>query len=613
MTFMPRTRLVNPRLGTYFGIFASGFVAIVAMLAMFDQLGVASAWVRIGMLLLPIGLYAAIGVASYTREPLDYFAAGRRVPAAYGGLALAMTALGGTGIVALAGQLFLVGFDALCVALGALSGFVVMAVLLAPFIRKFGAYTIPGYLGRRFDSRGLRIVAAALLSLPMLLILAAELRIGTAAAVMLTGWPSTPTTLLMAFVVALTLAFGGVRSLAWSNVVEIIAAFLAIIVPVAIVGVMLTNFPLSQLSHGPTLRTLTRLEQLQGMPIIFAPQWAFDLPGQGLQAIAKRFGQPFGTVGPSAFVTATLTIMAGVAAAPWLLPRVATAPGVYEARKSIGWATFFFGMVLLTLSAVAAFVRFYVMDLTGQPAAVVPSWLKALHEYGFAAIGPGSLSVSNITLSRDDIIFALPVAAGLPRIVLDLAEIGVLALSLAAAGAATMTLGNILAEDLASSHLPAIDAHPRRITFARMALAAAALTGAVTALAIPYDTFHLLLWALAMTGSAAFPVLVLSIWWKRINAEGAIAGVAAGFVVAVIAIAAGAARWIGLDDGLAGAAGIPAATIAAVAVSLLTPPPSRHVLELVRDIRIPGGEILYDREMRLARLKQRQPQQARHG
>lgn len=608
MTFMPRTRLVNPRLGTYFGIFASVFAGVVVMLAMLEQLGLPAVWVRGAMLALPVALYAAIGIGSYTKEPQEFFAAGRRVPAGYGGIGLAFTALGGTGLVAIAGSLFIVGYDSLCIAIGALAGFVVMSILLAPFIRKFGAYTIPSYLGRRFESRALRLVAAAALSVPMLLVLSAELHVGATAMSALTGWKPAVGTFTMAIMLAAILAAGGVRALTWSSVAQSIAVLLALIVPVAIVGVYLTNIPLALFGHGPVLRSLTRFEQLQGMPIVIAPNWAFDLPGEGIQAMAKRFAQPFGNVGPAAFVTATLTIMAGVAAAPWLLPRVAAAPGVYEARKSIGWATFYFGIVLLTLSAVAGFMRFYVMDLTGVAAPVVPSWLHKLADLGLASVDvpAGKLTVNGIGLARDGVIYALTFAAGLPAIVLYLVYTGVVAITLAAAGALAVTLGNILAEDVVNGLSWEIEAEQYRVHAARAGLVAAALAGALIAVVAPTDALRLLLWALALTGSTAFPVLVLSIWWKRINALGAIAGVATGFAVAVLAIVAGEARWIALDGALAGAIGIPASLLAAVTVSLVTPVPTRHVLELVRDIRVPGGEILYDREMRLARLKRRQ-------
>lgn len=608
MTFMPRTRLVNPRLGTYFGIFTSAFVAVVIMLAMLERLGLPAGWVRAAMLAVPLMLYAAIGAGSFTREPIEYFAAGRRVPAGYGGIGLSLTALGGTGVVGIAGGLFIVGYDALCLAIGALAGFVVMAVLLAPFIRKFGAYTVPSYLGRRFESKVLRLAAAGTLSVPMLLMLSAELHVGAAAASGLTGWPTAASTFALAIALVVVLAAGGVRALTWSSVAQCIAVLLAIIVPVAIVGVYLTNFPLAQLSHGPSLRSLTRFEQLQGMPIVIAPPWAFDLPGEGIQAMAKRFAQPFGNVGPAAFVAATLTIMAGVSAAPWLLPRVAAAPGVYEARKSIGWATFYFGILLLTLSAAAGFMRFYIMDLTGEAAAVVPSWLRALVDLGIASVDVpgGKLTVNGIALSRDGVLYALTLAARLPPIILYLVYAGIVAVTLAAAGAAAATLGNILAEDVVNGLTWEIESEHFRVHVARAGLVVAALLGALIAVVAPTDPLRLLLWALALTGSTAFPVLVLSIWWKRINALGALAGVVTGFAVAVLAIVAGEANWIGLDGGLAAVFGIPASLAAAIVASLLTPPPSRHVLELVRDIRVPGGEILYDREMRLARLKRRQ-------
>ena len=160
MSLAPRIRLINPRLGTYFSIFASIIVGLTLMVMILEQLGTSSSLLSAAMLFVPLGLYAAIGVASFNQEPLDYFAAGRRVPAFYSGLLLAMTAIGATGIVGLTGTFFIIGFDALCVAIGGLAGFVLTAILMAPFLRKFGAFTLPSYLGRRFESRIVRLAAA---------------------------------------------------------------------------------------------------------------------------------------------------------------------------------------------------------------------------------------------------------------------------------------------------------------------------------------------------------------------------------------------------------------------------------------------------------------------
>src|SRR6478672_8112236 len=115
MSFTHHSRLVNPRLGTFFGIFASALAGLVIMLLIFQQLGVSEGALRIVMLGGPLVLYAAIGIAAFTRDALEFFAAGRRVPAVYGGVSLAITAMGATGYVALTGMFFVVGYDALCI------------------------------------------------------------------------------------------------------------------------------------------------------------------------------------------------------------------------------------------------------------------------------------------------------------------------------------------------------------------------------------------------------------------------------------------------------------------------------------------------------------------
>lgn len=187
MSLTSRTRFVNPRLGTYFGIFTSLLAGLVLLLLIFEQLGISETLLRWAMLLGPLVLYAAIGAAVPTREPLDYFASGRRVPAGYTGLGLASSAMGATGIVATVGVFFLIGFDAVWIVIGGLAGFVIMSVMLAPFFRKFGAFTVPSYLGRRFESRAVRLLSAGLLAVPMLLFLAAELSMGAYAASWLSG------------------------------------------------------------------------------------------------------------------------------------------------------------------------------------------------------------------------------------------------------------------------------------------------------------------------------------------------------------------------------------------------------------------------------------------
>ncbi len=606
MSLMSRSRLVNPRLGTYFGIFVSALSGLVLLLIIFEQLGTPDASLRWVMLIGPLLLYAAIAASVFTKDPIDFFVVGRRVPAGYTGLGIASSAMGATGIVAMTGVFFIIGFDALFIVIGGLAGFVLMAVMLAPYLRKFGMFTVPSYLGRRFDSRSVRILCAALIAVPMLLLLAAELRIGAFVAAWLVGQPQSLMVVLMTFCVVLGLVFGGMRSFTWTSSAQAIAAILALIVPVAVIAVMTTNFPLPQLTHGPLLRELVRNEVIHGVPIVEASSFAFMLPGDGMLPMAKRFTEPFGNVGPAAFVVAMLTVAAGVASAPWLLPRVTMTPGVYETRKSLGWATVFFSLVMLTVASVSVFMRHNVMDIVAAAGSTtVPGWLQQLTELGFAQIDTRStrLVFASFSFWRDTVFLSLPIAAGLPNVFAYFAAAGAVAAALVAAGAVVGALGNVIAEDVINGlSWEPLPSEPR-VWVARIAFGVVAILGGSMALVAPTDALSLLLTCLALTGSTLFPVLALSIWWKRMNAFGAMAGLASGFGVAVVTMLAGSA--IGLDGALAGLLGIPASVLGTILASLATPAPTRSVLELVREMRVPGGEVIYDREMRLLRLQNR--------
>ena len=608
MAFTSHTRLVNPRLGTYFAIFSAAFAAIVLTAILFEQLGTADITLRLLMFTGPLVLYGAIGFLSSAREAGDFFICGRRVPAFFNGLTLSVSALGGAGFMALTGSLFSIGFDALCIGLGICAGFVFMGVLLAPFLRKFGAYTIPSYLGRRFESRMMRVTAAAILTLPLLLLLAAEARFAGYAAAWLTSQPDRLMAPVAVACVAAMIVTGGMRSLTWSSSAKAIAAILALAVCATIVAIMMSNLPLPQMTHGNILRILTRTEDARGVPTFIAPLLGVELPGDGREPLAKRFLQAFGSVGSLAFVLMSLVVGAGVASSPSLLSRVGSAPGVYEARKSAGWAVLIVGVLLLTLPAMAVFLRSLLLEeVIGQPADRLPAWFQALQQSGIAQISgrAPTVSFSAISFERDAAVFALPLAAGLPQVLMYLMLAGALAAALAALGAALLTAATILSEDVVHGLRADQASEGARIASARMTLAGAACIAAWLALAAPADPFKLFLWALNFSAAAVFPVLVLSIWWKRINVWGAAAGMVAGVVVCAFGVLLGESGAWPLPGVLAAALGLPASVVVTMVVSMMTPVPSASVLGRVHEMRVPGGETLYDRELRLQRLKTR--------
>jgi cation/acetate symporter len=376
----------------------------------------------------------------------------------------------------------------------------------------------------------------------------------------------------------------------------------------SIVALMLSNLPIPQLTHGDALRLLTRTEIAQGVPVVLVPPLAFDLPGDGSEPLIKRFIQAFGSVCSVSFVLMSFVAAAGIAASPGLLSRAGTTPGVYEARKSLGWAVLVVGLVLMTLPAVAVYLRALLVEqVAGHPGDRLPAWFQLLQQAGIAKIEAKTqiVKLSGIGFERDATLFALPIAVGFPQALVYLSLAGALAAALAALSSSLMTIAAILAEDVVHGLPNETAPDAARIGTARIALLGAAFVTAWLAIAAPADPLQLFLWSLSFGAAGSFPVLLLAIWGKRTNAWGALACMTAGFVVTAVAMLLGEVGAIGLPGSVAGAVGLPLALCAGVVVSKLTPAPGRQALDIVRDVRVPGGETVYDRETRLLRLKSR--------
>lgn len=602
-----RSHHVNPRLGIHFGIAASLIAALFLLLLIMEQLGTSDSVIRIAVLTGPPLLFLAIALFSVTAKAHEYFAAGRRVPAVCSGLVLAVSATGSTGMLAWTGALYFNGFDAWCIPIGVSTGFVIMGIAIAPYMRKSGAYTVPSLLARRFQSRLLRITAASVFVVPMLLVLCAELRMTFWAASLLAP---IGTTAIMAGVTALlatVLVLGGLRALGWVGTAQAITVFIAIIVLAAMLGVLMTNFPVSQFSYGPVMRALARLERAQQLADVTASLFAFGIAGNGLGVVTTRFAEPNASVGAASFALTSLIVAAGIAASPWLLPRSGTTSSVYAARKSAGWAVFFFGLLVLTLSALAVFMRDYLLrDLVGRTVDDLPAWFVTLRDLGLASANAeaNALGIQSFALHRDAVLYALPHAAGYPAIVLYLTLAGVIAAGLAAAGAAAYAISSLLAEDVIGglNWEPPSDA--LRVGIARVTSGVVLLAGLLFVALIETDPLRLVLWALALSAAAAFPVVILSVWWKRLTPHGALASILTGFGIAVAAILLAETGILPLPSELAAGLGLIPAALVAIVVSKLMPVPSRDVLEQIREIRIPGGENIYDRELRLFRQRQ---------
>jgi cation/acetate symporter len=324
--------------------------------------------------------------------------------------------------------------------------------------------------------------------------------------------------------------------------------------------------------------------------------------------LGKRMLQAFGNVGGAGFILMSFIVATGIAAMPSLLPRWGTTPGVYESRKSGGWAVLIIGLILLTLPAVATYLRSLVMEqIVNAPVDRLPMWFRLLQDAGIAKIEAGAqvATLHSIGFERDAVLFALPIAAGLPQVFVYLALAGALAATLAALATSIVAAASILSEDVIHGLPNETVPESARVGTTRAALLGVGFVTIWLAIAAPADPLQLFLWALTFSASAAFPVVLLAIWWKRANSWGAIAGMVAGSGVAGFMMLLSETGAITLPSVLAGVLGLPAAIAATIVCSILTPAPSRAVLDTMRDVRIPGGETLHDREMRLQRLKNR--------
>ena len=215
-----------------------------------------------------------------------------------------------------------------------------------------------------------------------------------------------------------------------------------------------------------------------GVPIVLAPPLAFDLPGEGVEPLIKRFVQSFGSVGSLSFVLMSFVAAAGIAASPALLSRSGTTPGVYEARKSLGWAVLVIGLVLLTLPAVAVYLRAHAARAGRRPPRRPParSGSSCCSRRASPASRPRrrSVKLSGIGFERDAALFALPIAAGFPQVLVYLALAGALAAALAALASSLVAIAAIVAEDVVYGLPNETAPDAARIGTARVALLGAA-------------------------------------------------------------------------------------------------------------------------------------------
>jgi len=600
--------VVNPRLGASFAIFASAYVSLVLTLLILEQLGLAAFWVNQVMILGPALFYLIIGLMVRTTNLEDFFVSGERVPALYNGLSVSANVMGASAVATALGALVFLGYDGLPMVLGWCAGLAMLTILFAPYLRKAGSFTMPGFLGMRFSSRPLRAIAAVLILVPSVMLLAAELKIGAMIAALFLPLPEQMLIAIGAAFAMLTVLFGGMRSLTWVQCAQIIVVLLGVSAPLVIVSLQVTNLPVPQLSYGAILEATAAAEQAKGIEAV-SPQALSDaLPGVAPEPIAKPFLQAFGAMSALDFVLLSLCVMLGTAMLPAVHARLSTTPTIAAVRGAMGWAGLIAGFMVLTLLAYAAFLHSaLVQQVIGTPMAELPGWARYAADLGLMRLESDgfdpTLGAAQAVLSRDLSALILPISGDLPQVFAGVAAAALLAAMLAGAAAHITIIGNVLSNDLFHPWLRRPSTAAQRLAVARFGMILAALAGAWLARALFVDPLRWMLLAFSLLAGGFFAIVALSIWWRRMNAAGAMAGLLSGFgltagYIAIMSQPAGGPAFV--DPLTAGVIGVPAAFLAAIAVSLMTPKPDELTAEIASEVRVSGGETLHARLTRLS-------------
>jgi cation/acetate symporter len=592
-----RLRSPNPHLGAYYGIVAATLVSLVVILAMFEQLGFGRSGLAQTMMLVPLALYLVIAVGARTNQAEDFFASGRRVPPVYNGFVLAAIAVGGTGFLGYTGTAFFLGFDAMAIGLGWAVGMLAAAVLFVPYLRKAGSYTLPSFFGHRFRSRLLRAAASALQLPPVALLLAAEIKIAALVASLFLPLSFGVAVVLVAALIAAIAILGGMRSITWAGSAEFLVGAVGLAAVVTIVSILLTNLPAPQLTYGELFAELQQAESATGAVPLSPDGAAAALPGTAPRPAIKPFLQPFGALGPGAFVTLFLSLALGIAAFPTLLARSGVTATVAEQRRSTAWGLLFVAAFAMTVPAMAAFAKLAILrEIADAKAASLPAWLTTLSDMQLLRAGDtngdGAIGAAELLIGRDGIALALPSAAGLPYVLTALMATAALTIALAASASHLFTLAGSLAEDIYRT-FDRRQALPRLVA-AWAAIAATALAASVFLVIADVDPLKSALMALAFAAASFFPALLLAIWWPRCTKWGAMAAMATGFAV----MAADAVLGIfgtGFSAPLASLVGAGLALIAGISASYMQSAPSQAEADYRRAMRNPDGEAIYDR------------------
>jgi cation/acetate symporter len=585
-----------------YGMYTGGFIVFILLMAFLEALGVSAETIGIMFVAFTVVIYAGIGWLSRTMQVEAYYVAGRQVPAVFNGMATAADWMSGASFVAMAGGIYFGGHGYLAFVVGWTGGYVLVASLMAPYLRKFGCYTVPDYIGTRYGGNLARLCAVIVLVVASFTYVTAQINATGTIASRALQIPFEVGVWFGLLGILLCSMLGGMRAVTWTQVAQYIVLIIAYLVPVIWMSNKQGFGAIPQISYGDAVARLGELEA----------QWQVGIlkPTEAVAGL-KALTVPHAAAGESAmaswkFVTLVACMMAGTASLPHILMRYFTTPSVRAARKSVAWSLFFIFLLYFTAPALATFTKLQVLDpnlatgIIGKAFTDVAAldWIQKWSNVGFLKIidsnGDGILQINEFFMRGDIVVLATPEIAGLPYVISGLVAAGGMAAAMSTADGLLLAIANALSHDLYYKMIdPSADTR-RRLIAARILLVVIGAAGAFIASLKLTSILGAVAWAFDFACSGLFFPLVLGIWWKRANREGAIAGMVAGFVAGTLYLVhirfLGGAEWFGIDHLRFGIIGMPVSLVAMVVVTLMTKEPDEETQAMVDEMRIPKGE-----------------------
>ena len=590
-----------------YGLYTGGFIVFILLMAVLEQFGVAADTIGILFVAFTVLIYAGIGWLSRTMQVDAYYVAGRQVPSVFNGMATAADWMSGASFVALAGGVYFGGHSYLAFVVGWTGGYVLVASLMAPYLRKFGCYTVPDFIGTRYGGNLARFFAVLVLAVASFTYVTAQINATGTIAARALQIPFEVGVWFGLLGILLCSMLGGMRAVTWTQVAQYIVLIIAYLVPVFWMSNVQDFGLIPQFVYGDAVVKIAELESQLG---VGTP----PLEGvAGLKVLTTLHNAPQQDWLYSwKFITLVLCMMAGTASLPHILMRYFTTPSVKAARQSVAWSLFFIFLLYFTAPALATFTKLQLLDpslstaVIGKSISYVQSleWIQKWSSVGMLAVvdhnGDGFLQINEFFMRPDIVVLATPEIAGLPYVISGLVAAGGMAAAMSTADGLLLAIANALSHDLYYKIIDPKADTKHRLIVARILLIVIGAAGALVASLKLTGILGAVAWAFCFACSGLFFPIVLGIWWKRANRAGAIAGMVCGFVAGTLYLYYvspkfyGGTPWLGLDHLRFGMIGMPVSLVAMVVVSLLTKEPNAETQAMVDELRVPRGKTVLD-------------------